>query len=87
MTLAGDLRGGESGAGAFDAYGNLVGMAYDGREPTWHAIQAGRIAEFLLPHGIAVAVGAPVRGPLPTDASRRAAVRVGRQGPAVPPHP
>ena len=54
MTLAGDLRDGESGAGGFDAYGNLVGMAYGGREPTWYAVQAGRIAEFLLLHGIPV---------------------------------
>ena len=31
MTLTGDLQGGESSAGVFNAYGNLVGMADDGR--------------------------------------------------------
>jgi len=85
MALAGEIRPGESGSGVFDAYGNLVGMAYGGREPTWHAVQAGRIAEFLLLHGVPVAAGGPARNPLPTGASRRAAVRVICQGPPIPP--
>jgi len=63
MTLDGRITIGESGAGVFDAYGNLVGVAYSAAERRWHAIGAARIIEFLLIHGVPVSTGAAVGSP------------------------
>jgi S1-C subfamily serine protease len=82
MTMRGEIRSGDSGAGVFDAWGNLVGMAYGGQDMTWYAVRAGRISDFLLLHGVAIAAGASA-APLPSPAARRA-VRVVCTGQALP---
>jgi S1-C subfamily serine protease len=82
MVMRGEIRSGDSGAGVFDAWGNLVGMAYGGQDMTWYAVRAGRIADFLLLHGVAIAVGAPT-APFPLTTARRA-VRVICTGPILP---
>jgi len=63
LTIDGRITIGESGAGVFDAYGNLVGLAYSATESRWYAVGAARIAEFLLTHGVPVSAGAAVGSP------------------------
>lgn len=63
LTLDGRITIGESGAGVFDAYGNLVGLAYSAAESRWYAVGAARIAEFLLTHGVPVSAGAAAGSP------------------------
>jgi len=63
LTLDGRITIGESGSGVFDAYGNLVGLAYSAAESRWHAVGAARIAEFLLTHGVPVSAGAAAGSP------------------------
>jgi len=80
MILHGEIRTGDSGAGVFDAWGNLVGMAYGGQDTIWYAVHANRIADFLLLHGVAIAASRLVT-PHPSAAAQRA-VRVVCTGPS-----
>ena len=63
FSLDGRITIGESGAGVFDAHGNLVGVAYSSAERHWHAVGAARISEFLLAHGVSVSAGAAAGSP------------------------
>jgi S1-C subfamily serine protease len=69
ISLDGRITVGESGAGVFDAHGNLVGVAYSAAERRWHAVGAARISEFLLAHGVPVSAGTPTGNPSLTQIS------------------